>query len=151
MCPNIIWHTDTDTGSGRADPFALDTGFAPQALTIGTRHLEIGSDWAATLAVTGYPREVTAGWFAPLLSHPGRVEVAVHIDPVDPVTAATRLRHRLARLESSRMHDASRGRPSDSIPGGAQSDQDPSPGGDDGYLGGRPPYGYRLPISRCMT
>ncbi|MFX0578818.1 PrgI family mobile element protein [Nocardia nepalensis] len=103
----------TDTDSGRADPFALDTGFAPESLTIGTRHLEIGSDWAATVAVTGYPREVTAGWLAPLLTHPGRVEVAVHIDPVDPVTAATRLRHQLARLESSRMHDASRGRLSD--------------------------------------
>ncbi|WP_174186694.1 PrgI family protein [Nocardia barduliensis] len=102
-----------DTDTVPTDPFALDTGFAPESLTIGTRHLEIGSDWAATLAVTGYPREVTAGWLAPLLSHPGRVEVAVHIDPVDPVTAATRLRHQLARLESSRMHDASRGRLSD--------------------------------------
>ncbi|WP_063821773.1 PrgI family protein [Nocardia pneumoniae] len=102
-----------DTDTAPADPFALDTGFAPESLTIGTRHLEIGGDWAETLAVTGYPREVTAGWLAPLLSHPGRVEVAVHIDPVDPVTAATRLRHQLARLESSRMHDTGRGRLSD--------------------------------------
>ncbi|MEU7628652.1 DUF87 domain-containing protein [Nocardia sp. NPDC049220] len=108
---------ETDTG---LDPVALDpfapvgrAGFGPDSLTIGTRHLEIGGDWAATLAVTGHPREVTAGWLAPLLSHPGRVEVAVHIDPVDPVTAATRLRRQLARLESSRMHDAGRGRLSD--------------------------------------
>ncbi|MCP2290791.1 TraG/VirB4 family ATPase [Nocardia amikacinitolerans] len=97
------------------DPFTgegLDR-FAPESLTIGTRHLEIGSDWTATLAVTGYPREVTAGWLAPLLSHPGRVEVAVHIDPIDPATAATRLRRQQARLESSRMHDVSRGRLTD--------------------------------------
>ncbi|MCP2320966.1 Type IV secretory pathway, VirB4 component [Nocardia amikacinitolerans] len=97
------------------DPFigeGLDR-FAPESLTIGTRHLEIGSDWTATLAVTGYPREVTAGWLAPLLSHPGRVEVAVHIDPIDPATAATRLRRQQARLESSRMHDVSRGRLTD--------------------------------------
>ncbi|MGO4615681.1 PrgI family mobile element protein [Nocardia sp. 2YAB30] len=108
-------YTDTDPDSFPDDPFTPDgeAGFAPESLTIGTRHLEIGGDWAATLAVTGYPREVTAGWLAPLLTHPGRVEVAVHIDPVDPVTAATRLRRQLARLESSRMHDASRGRPSD--------------------------------------
>ncbi|WP_201295312.1 MULTISPECIES: PrgI family protein [Nocardia] len=106
---------DTDPDSFPEDPFARygGAGYAPEALTIGTRHLEIGGDWAATLAVTGYPREVTAGWLAPLLTHPGRVEVAVHIDPVDPVTAATRLRHQLARLESSRMHDATRGRLSD--------------------------------------
>ncbi|MEV0360631.1 PrgI family mobile element protein [Nocardia sp. NPDC050697] len=104
----------TDPGTPAPDPFARGADrFAPESLTIGTRHLEIGSDWTSTLAVTGYPREVTAGWLAPLLSHPGRVEFAVHIDPVDPVTAATRLRRQLARLESSRMHDASRGRLSD--------------------------------------
>ncbi|MFQ6227155.1 PrgI family mobile element protein [Nocardia sp. NPDC002869] len=101
--------------AGVPDPFAAPdgAGFAPESLTIGTRHLEIGGDWAATVAVIGYPREVAAGWLAPLLTHPGRVEVAVHIDPVDPVTAATRLRRQLARLESSRMHDAGRGRLSD--------------------------------------
>ncbi|WP_082393026.1 PrgI family protein [Nocardia arizonensis] len=103
----------TDTEAASVDPFATATGFGPESLTIGTRHLEIGGNWAATLAVTGYPREVTAGWLAPLLTHPGRVEVAVHVDPVDPVTAATRLRNQLARLESSRMHDANRGRLTD--------------------------------------
>ncbi|MGW6123124.1 TraG/VirB4 family ATPase [Nocardia sp. NPDC055165] len=104
--------TDLDTST--PDPFGegMDR-FAPESLTIGTRHLEIGSDWTATLAVTGYPREVTAGWLAPLLSHPGRVEVAVHIEPVDPATAATRLRRQQARLESSRMQDLGRGRLTD--------------------------------------
>ncbi|WP_431969810.1 PrgI family mobile element protein [Nocardia sp. bgisy134] len=105
----------TDPAARTPDPFTgegLDR-FAPESLTIGTRHLEISSDWTATLAVTGYPREVTAGWLAPLLSHPGRVEVAVHIEPVDPATAATRLRRQQARLESSRMHDLSRGRLTD--------------------------------------
>ncbi|MGY1982969.1 TraG/VirB4 family ATPase [Nocardia gipuzkoensis] len=104
----------TDPESRSPDPFAegLDR-FAPESLTIGTRHLEIGSDWSATLAVTGYPREVTAGWLAPLLTHPGRVEVAVHVEPIDPATAATRLRRQQARLESSRMHDLGRGRLTD--------------------------------------
>ncbi|CAM4525948.1 PrgI family protein [Nocardia ninae] len=111
VAPSAIITTDPD--SAVCDPFTSETGFAPESLTIGTRHLEIGSDWTQTLAVTGYPREVTAGWLAPLLSHSGRVEVAIHIDPVDPVTAATRLRRQQARLESSRMHDVGRGRLSD--------------------------------------
>ncbi|GEM29527.1 hypothetical protein NN3_05340 [Nocardia neocaledoniensis NBRC 108232] len=110
---DTVISTDPDTPT--PDPFAGDglDRFAPESLTIGTRHLEIGSDWSATLAVTGYPREVTAGWLAPLLSHPGRVEVAVHVEPVDPATAATRLRRQQARLESSRMHDLGRGRLTD--------------------------------------
>ncbi|WP_280422421.1 PrgI family protein [Nocardia carnea] len=111
--PTAIITTDPD--SAALDPLTSDTGtgLMPESLTIGTRHLEIGSDWTQTLAVTGYPREVTAGWLAPLLSHPGRVEVAIHIDPVDPATAATRLRRQQARLESSRLHDLGRGRLTD--------------------------------------
>ncbi|MGW5518883.1 TraG/VirB4 family ATPase [Nocardia africana] len=96
------------------DESAVETmGFGPESLSIRTRHLEVGSDWVATLAVTGFPREVTSGWLTPLLSHPGRLDVAVHVDPVDPVTAAGRLRRQLARLESSRLHDTSRGRTPD--------------------------------------
>ncbi|OXR45172.1 hypothetical protein B7C42_03130 [Nocardia cerradoensis] len=87
--------------------------FGPESLSIRARHLEVGSDWVATVAVTGFPREVTSGWLTPLLSHPGRLDIAVHVDPIDPVTAAGRLRRQLARLESSRLHDTSRGRPPD--------------------------------------
>ncbi|WP_280489263.1 PrgI family protein [Nocardia carnea] len=99
---------------GRRNPGGVSE-FGPDSLAIGARHLEVGSGWVATLAVTGYPREVTAGWLAPLLSHPGRLDVAVHVDPVDPVTAASRLRRQLARLESSRMHDAGYGRRTDPL------------------------------------
>ncbi|MBF6456043.1 MULTISPECIES: PrgI family protein [Nocardia] len=101
-------------GAGRRAPVTAGE-FGPDSLAIEARHLEVGSGWVATLAVTGYPREVTAGWLAPLLSHPGRLDVAVHVDPVDPVTAASRLRRQLARLESSRLHDAGYGRRSDPL------------------------------------
>ncbi|MFE3317527.1 PrgI family mobile element protein [Nocardia sp. NPDC059195] len=102
-------------GRGRGRRRGAETGFGPESLSIGARHLEVGAGWVATLAVTGYPREVMAGWLAPLLSHPGRLDVALHIDPVDPVTAASRLRRQLARLESSRIHDASYGRHPDPL------------------------------------
>ncbi|MGC4994180.1 VirB4 family type IV secretion system protein [Nocardia salmonicida] len=88
-------------------------GFAPESLTIGARHLEVGAGWVATLAITGFPREVGPAWLAPLLSHPGRLDVAVHIEPVDAVTAAARLRKQLARLESSRTTDYGHGRLAD--------------------------------------
>ncbi|MFF3566834.1 PrgI family mobile element protein [Nocardia jiangxiensis] len=87
--------------------------FGPESLSIRPRHLEVGSDYVATLAVSGFPREVTSGWLTPLLSHPGRLDISVHVDPIDPVTAAGRLRRQLARLESSRLHDTSRGRLAD--------------------------------------
>ncbi|WP_280385864.1 VirB4 family type IV secretion system protein, partial [Nocardia wallacei] len=102
-------HTEHAAGLG-VDEHDTPRSFGPESLSIGTRHLELGSDWSATVAVTGFPREVTSGWLTPLLSHPGRLDVAVHVDPIDPVTAAGRLRRQLARLESSRLHDTGRGR-----------------------------------------
>lgn len=85
-------------------------GFGPDAITVGARHLEVGSEHVASFAVVGYPREVQPGWLQPLLTWPGRLDVCLHIDPVDPVTAADRLQKQLARLESGRRRTANHGR-----------------------------------------
>ncbi|WP_439382119.1 VirB4 family type IV secretion system protein [Amycolatopsis lexingtonensis] len=80
--------------------------FTPDSLSIGARHLEIGNEWVASFGVTGYPQEVYPGWLAPLLTYPARLDVSVHIQPVDPATAASGLKKQRARLESSRRHHA---------------------------------------------
>ncbi len=89
--------------------------FVPDTLTVGARHLEIGStlgggEHVSSLVIVGFPREVHPGWLDPLLTHPGRIDVAVHVEPVDSVTAASRLRSQLARLESGRRSTAEHGR-----------------------------------------
>ena len=63
---------------------AADLVPGPPDVEVGARHLRIGDDYTATLAVTGYPAEVAPGWLEPLLSYPGRLDVALHIDPVPP-------------------------------------------------------------------
>ena len=85
--------------------------FTPESLHIGARQLQVGTGWVATFAVIGYPREVGPGWLAPLLGYPGRVDVSVHIEPVDPAIAAARLRSQLAKLESGRRPAWRRTRP----------------------------------------
>lgn len=86
---------------------------SPDAVDVGGRAIRLGDDWAASLAVTGYPAEVGAGWLEPLLSYPGRLDVSLHIEPVPPVVAADRLRKQRARMESTRRADAGRGRVDD--------------------------------------
>ncbi|MET7821254.1 VirB4 family type IV secretion system protein [Micromonospora zamorensis] len=83
---------------------------SPDAVEVGGRSVHVGDDYSATLAVTGYPAEVGAGWLEPILSYPGRVDVALHIEPVAPVVASDRLRKQRGRLESSRRSDAGKGR-----------------------------------------
>ncbi len=83
---------------------------SPDAVDVGGRSVRVGEDYCATLAVTGYPAEVGAGWLEPILSYPGRVDVALHIEPVAPMVASDRLRKQRGRLESSRRSDAGKGR-----------------------------------------
>ncbi|GLZ37857.1 DUF87 domain-containing protein [Actinokineospora sp. NBRC 105648] len=84
--------------------------FNPDAVTVSARHLQVGTDWVSSLAIIGFPRDVHPGWLTPLLTYPGRLDVALHVEPIDPTTAATRLKKQLAKLESSRQHTAERGR-----------------------------------------
>ena len=97
---------------GRPDSWC-PTGIAPDAVVVGARALQVGDRWVRTLAVTGYPREVGPGWLEPLLAHPGRLDVALHIEPVPQPVAADRLRRQRARLESGRRLDANKDRLAD--------------------------------------
>ena len=93
-----------------ARPLGRASAFTPDSLSVAPRHLEVGGEFVATFAVTGYPREVHPGWLQPLLSYPGRVDVSLHVEPIDPVTAANRLKKQLGKLESGRRHTSEKGR-----------------------------------------
>ncbi len=80
---------------------------------VGPRFLRVGDGYAATLVVTGYPAEVGPAWLEPLLSWPGRLDLALHIEPLPAPIAAARLRTQRARLESSRRADEAKGKLAD--------------------------------------
>ena len=84
--------------------------FGPDAIEVGPRSLRIGDGWCRSFAIVGYPREVGFGWLEPLTAHPGRLDVAVQVEPVPASVAADRLRRQMARLESGRRADAAKGR-----------------------------------------
>lgn len=83
---------------------------APASVEVTPRFLRVGDGYAATLVVTGYPAEVGPAWLEPLLSWPGRLDLALHIDPLPAPVAAARLRNQQARFESSRRADNVRGK-----------------------------------------
>jgi hypothetical protein len=111
---------DRGGASGRVGRGCAVVGVAPRYLVIDTP--DGGREWVAVLAVTGYPAEAGAAWLDPLLSFPGRLDVSVHIEPVDSVSAATRLRRQLARLESGRRQRAEHGSLADPLADAAASD-----------------------------
>ncbi|SDN15795.1 AAA-like domain-containing protein [Lentzea albidocapillata subsp. violacea] len=102
--------TRTRSRRDQRRPSHRAAAFTPDALSVGARHLEVGTEWVSSFAITGFPREVHPGWLAPLLTYPGRLDVALHVEPIDPATASARLRKQLAKLESGRRHTAEHGR-----------------------------------------
>ncbi|MEU4574630.1 ATP-binding protein [Nonomuraea sp. NPDC023979] len=97
----------------RAHCHQLSTLTRPEAVEVGVRTITLPNAVAASFAVTGYPREVGAGWLEPLLTYPGHLDVSLHIEPIPQQIAAMRLRRQLARLESASRSDAQHGRLTD--------------------------------------
>jgi type IV secretory pathway VirB4 component len=105
-------------GARSAPVRGTDAGLSllgPDHIDIHSSHLQIGDGVCRSFAVTGYPREVGPGWLAPLLEHPARLDVSVHVEPVPTVVATDRLRRQLARLESTRRADTAKGRLGDPV------------------------------------
>ena len=102
--------TEADGGRPRS---SLAATVAPASVEVTPRFLRVGDGYAATLVVTGYPAEVGPAWLEPLLSWPGRLDLALHIDPIPAPVAASRLRNQRARFESSRRADAEKGKLAD--------------------------------------
>jgi type IV secretory pathway VirB4 component len=103
----------TDDAGGDLPSAGLAATVGPGAVEVTPRALRVGDGYSATLVVTGYPAEVGAAWLEPLLSWPGRLDLALHIDPLPAPIAAARLRDQRARFESSRRADTDKGKLSD--------------------------------------
>lgn len=99
--------------TGSAPVRALDAMPAPESVQVAPRYLRIGEMFAASFAVTGFPSEVGPGWLEPLLTYPGRLDVSLHIEPIETQVAAERLRRQRARFESGRRSDFEKGRLAD--------------------------------------
>ncbi|MFF7250467.1 VirB4 family type IV secretion system protein [Embleya sp. NPDC008237] len=93
-----------------ADGISTPRELLPDAIVVRPRMLGVSGHLSSTLVVTGYPAEVGPGWLEPLLAYPGRLDVALHIEPVPSNIATQRLRKQRARLESTRRQDADKGR-----------------------------------------
>lgn len=87
----------TTAPADRPQPAAL----IPATVETLPRALRVDDHWTATYLVTGYPDTLPAAWLETLLSFPGRLDLSLHIDPLQPEDAAALLRRQRARLESA--------------------------------------------------
>jgi hypothetical protein len=76
---------------------------APGACEIHHDHLRLDGQYARVLALTAYPRTVTAGWLAPLVESDLPIELSVHVRPLDSASMVRALATHVARLEAGRL------------------------------------------------
>ncbi|GIF47493.1 uncharacterized protein DUF87 [Asanoa ferruginea] len=120
--PSLRQRKTIGPDTNQADSAALTAVLGPAAVENTPRYLRVGDGYTASLIVTGYPAEVGPAWLDPLLAWPGRLDVAVYIDPLPAQAAAARLRKQRGRLESNRRTDAEKGRLVDPITDAAADD-----------------------------
>ena len=80
---------------------AIDGFPAPESIEVLPRAVRAGDLWFRTLAIVGWPREVSPGWLQPLLSWRGAADIALFIEPVSNDVAARHLHKQRARFSSS--------------------------------------------------
>ncbi|WP_239151536.1 VirB4 family type IV secretion system protein, partial [Virgisporangium aurantiacum] len=114
--------TDESARSAAESAAELAAVVGPSAVDIAPRRLNLGDGYAAVTAMTGYPPELSLAWPDILLSWPGRLDFAQHIEPIPAATAARRLRTQRARLESARRLDFDKGRLGDPATDAAAED-----------------------------
>src|SRR5690349_6752215 len=91
--------------------FALGTRtladmLAPAGVEVRRDHLQLNAQYVRALAVTGYPRTVTAGWLAPLVDELDLpLELSLHVRPLASGDMVRTLGLQIAKLESSRRVD----------------------------------------------
>src|SRR4051794_18266104 len=72
-------------------------GIGPDRVEGKPRRPRRGIGWASTCAGPGYPATVGAPWLEPILSWPGRLDVAIHVEPIRADSAAGQLRRQRAK------------------------------------------------------
>jgi type IV secretory pathway VirB4 component len=108
--PTLLRPAAPTTTADHRDAHTLAAVVGPDSIDITPRRLRLGLGYCATFIATGYPATVTAPWLEPILSWPGRLDVAIHIEPISNTTAAGQLRRSRAKFESTRRIDADKGK-----------------------------------------
>lgn len=82
---------------------------APASLQVNTDHLRLGSKFVRTVFIIGYPRYITVGWFAPVITLNEIFDVSMFFYPVKTAVILKQLKKKVGALEAQIISDAEKG------------------------------------------
>ncbi|MFO0971754.1 MAG: DUF87 domain-containing protein [Candidatus Saccharimonadales bacterium] len=83
---------------------------APSSLEIESGHFRLGTRYARTFYVYGYPRQLFTGWLSSIVNMDEEVDVSMFVYPVESQVVLENLRKKVTQLEAGLQIDAEKGR-----------------------------------------
>lgn len=89
---------------------ALRDFIAPSSLELMPTHFQIGTRYARTYYVYGYPRQINTGWLSSMVNLDETIDLSMFIYPVESQVVLENLRKKVSQLEAGIMIDSEKGR-----------------------------------------
>lgn len=89
---------------------ALRDFIAPASIEFFGTHFQIGTRYARTYYVFGYPRQVFTGWLSSMINMDEVMDMSLYIYPVESQIVLENLRKKVTQLEAGVQIDAEKGR-----------------------------------------
>ena len=86
---------------------------APSSLEIESGHFRLGTKYARTFFIYGYPRELYTGWLSSVINIDEEVDLSLFIYPVASQIVLENLRKKVTQLEAGMQIDAEKGKVGD--------------------------------------
>jgi conjugal transfer ATP-binding protein TraC len=83
---------------------------APSSLEIESGHFRLGTLYARTFYVYGYPRQIFTGWLSPIVNLDEEIDVSMFVYPVASQVVLENLRKKVGQLEAGLQIDAEKGK-----------------------------------------
>src|SRR6266404_4629728 len=101
---------------------ALRDFIAPSSLEFDSNYFHLGTRYARTYYVYGYPRQLYTGWLSSMINLDEVIDLSIIVQPVDSQVVLNNLRKKVSQLEAGIQIDTEKGRVRD--PGKSAAVQD---------------------------
>jgi len=89
---------------------ALRDFIAPSSLEFAGTHFQIGTRYARTYYVYGYPRQLYTGWLSGMINLDEIMDISIYVYPVESQVVLENLRKKVTQLEAGVQIDSEKGR-----------------------------------------
>lgn len=83
---------------------------APSSIELESGHFRLGTKYARTFYVYGYPRQIYTGWLSPIINVDEEIDLSMFIYPVESQVVLENLKKKVGQLEAGIQINAEKGR-----------------------------------------